>query len=241
MRAVLISLILLMSASAYAAPDYAREKKWADEITPGIVVGDALYLEATGHKFLTLYTEAASAKAGLVIVHGIGVHPEHGLIGVLRSRLVDEGYTTLSIQMPILAVDAQSDAYQPLFPEAVERIKAAVKLLQSKGYKKIAVVSHSLGSRMSHAYFKANADSPAVAWVAIGMADDSYAEIKLPIYDLYGAKDNPPVVKNAEKRAATLKSNAASKQTRAPNADHFFTGQDDALVKYVKDYLDSTK
>ena len=151
MRAILISLILLMSASAYAAPDYAREKKWADEITPGIVVGDALYLEALGHKFLTLYTEAANAKAGLVIVHGIGVHPEHGLIGVLRSRLVDEGYTTLSIQMPILAVDAQADAYQPLYPEAVERIKAAVKHLQSKGYKKIAVVSHSLGSRMSHA------------------------------------------------------------------------------------------
>ena len=72
MRAILISLILLMSAPAFAAPDYAREKKWADEITPGIVVGDALYLEASGHKFLTLYTEAASAKAGLVIVHGIG-------------------------------------------------------------------------------------------------------------------------------------------------------------------------
>ena len=240
MRAILISLILLMSASAYAAPDYAREKKWADEITPGIVVGDALYLEALGHKFLTLYTEAASAKAGLVIVHGIGVHPEHGLIGVLRSHLVDEGYTTLSIQMPILAVVAQSGAYQPLLPEAAERIKAAVKHLQSKGNKKVAIVSHSLGSRMSHAYFKANADSPAAAWVAIGMADDSYADIKLPIYDLYGEKDNPPVVKNAKKRAATLEGKATSKQTRAPNADHFFTGQDDALVKYVKEYLDKT-
>ena len=240
MRAILISLILLMSASAYAAPDYAREKKWADEITPGVVVGDALYLEASGHKFLTLYTEATNAKAGLVIVHGIGVHPEHGLIGVLRSRLADEGYATLSIQMPVLAVDAQADAYQPLYPEAVERIKAAVKHLQNKGYKKVAIVSHSLGSRMSHAYFKANADSPATAWVAIGMAGDSYAGIKLPIYDLYGEKDNPPVVKNAEKRAATLEGKAASQQTRAPSADHFFTGQDDALVKYVKEYLDKT-
>ena len=121
-----------------------------------------------------------------------------------------------------------------------ERIKAAVKHLQSKGYKKIAVVSHSLGSRMSRAYFKANADSPAAAWVAIGMTDDSYADIKLPIYHLYGEKDNPPVVKNAKKRAATLEGKATYKQTRAPNADHFFTGQDDALVKYVKEYLDKT-
>ena len=238
MRAWLIFIIGLVASSAFAAPDYAREKKWADEITPGIVVGDAVYLEAAGHKFLSLYTEAANAKAGLVIVHGIGVHPEHGLIGVLRGRLADEGYTTLSIQMPVLAVEAESNAYQPLMPEAVARIKAAVAYLQSKGAKKIAVVSHSLGSRMSHAYFKANSESPAAAWVAIGMADDSYAGIKVPIYDLYGAKDNPPVVKNAAKRATTLKGNAASRQTRAPNADHFFTGQDDALVKYVKEYLD---
>lgn len=240
MRAIVGLLALLMSAVSIAAPDYAREKKWADEITPGIVVGDALYLEAAGHKFLALYTEAAKVKAGLVIVHGIGVHPEHGLIGVLRSRLADEGYTTLSIQMPVLAVEAQSDAYRPLMPEATERIKAAVKFLQGKGAKKIGVVSHSLGSRMSHAYFKANADTPAAAWVAIGMADDSYAGINVPIYDLFGAKDNKPVVKNAQKRAATLKGKATSRQTRAPNADHFFTGQDDALVKYVKDYLDKT-
>lgn len=240
MRAVLVALILLISTSAFAAADYAREKKWADEITPGIVVGDAQYLEAKGHKFLTLYTGAPNAKAGLVIVHGIGVHPEHGLIGVLRSRLADAGYTTLSIQMPVLAVEAQSEAYRPLMPEAAERIKTAVQFLQSKGYKKIAIVSHSLGSRMSHAYFKANADSPAAAWVAIGMADDSYAGIKVPIFDLYGQKDNPPVRKNAKKRADSMKGKAASKQTRAPNADHFFTGQDDALVKYVKEYLDKT-
>lgn len=234
----IIFLSLLCSQLAFAGADYAREKKWADEITPGIVVGDAHYLEAKGRKFLTLYTEAANAKAGLVIVHGIGVHPEHGLIGVLRSRLADQGYTTLSIQMPVLAVEAQTEAYQPLFPEAVERIKAAVSYLQSKGYKKIAVVSHSLGSRMSHAYFKANADTPAAAWVAIGMADDSYAGISVPIFDLYGQKDNPPVRKNAKKRADSLKGKVASKQTRAPNADHFFTGQDEALVKYVQAYLD---
>ncbi|MBT9611842.1 MAG: DUF3530 family protein [Burkholderiales bacterium] len=240
MMRFIIFLSFLCSQLAFAGADYAREKKWADEITPGIVVGDAQYLEANGHKFLTLYTEAANAKAGLVIVHGIGVHPEHGLIGVLRSRLADAGYTTLSIQMPVLAVEAQSDAYRPLMPEAVERIKTAVQFLQSKDYKKIAVVSHSLGSRMSHAYFKANADTPAAAWVAIGMADDSYAGIKVPIFDLYGQKDNPPVRKNAKKRADSMKGKATSMQTRAPNADHFFTGQDDVLVKYVKEYLDKT-
>lgn len=239
MRFVIL-LSMLCTQLVFAGSDYVREKKWADEIVPGIVVGDAVYLEAKNHKFLALYTEAANAKGGLVIVHGIGVHPDHSVIGVLRSQLADQGYTTLSIQMPILAVDAQSEAYLPLFPEAAERIKSALKYLQDKGAKKVAVVSHSLGLHMSYAYFKANTDTPAAAWVAIGMGGDSYAGVSVPIYDLYGQNDLPEVVKNAKKRADSQKGKASFKQTRAPNADHFFTGQDDALVKYVKEYLDKT-
>ena len=74
MRAWLMSLLLVVSIPAFAVSDYAREKKWADEITPGIVVGDPVYLEqANGHKFLGIYTEVAGAKTGLIVVHGIGV------------------------------------------------------------------------------------------------------------------------------------------------------------------------
>jgi hypothetical protein len=36
---------LLMVALLASGADYIREKKWADEITPGIVVGDPLYLK----------------------------------------------------------------------------------------------------------------------------------------------------------------------------------------------------
>ena len=43
------------------------------EIVPGVVVGNPHYLQARGHQFLTLFTEAPQARAGLVIVHGIGV------------------------------------------------------------------------------------------------------------------------------------------------------------------------
>lgn len=233
----LFLLLLIVLQPAWAGPDYAREKKWADEIVPGIVIGDAVQLETQGHKFLGLYTEAANAKAGLVIVHGIGVHPDHGLIGVLRSRLADMGYTTLSIQMPILAVEADAKAYQPLFPEAADRIKAAAKFLQDKGNKKIAIVSHSLGSAMTKSYFQNNANSPFAVWVAIGISSDSYDGVKLPVFDLYGEKDLPAVVKGANGRKGTLV-NGKSMQTMAPKMDHFFTGYDDDLVNFVSSYLD---
>lgn len=235
----LFLLLLLALQPAWADSDYAREKKWADEIVPGIVVGDPVYLEAQGHKFLGLYTEAPNAKAGLVIVHGIGVHPDHSLIGILRSRLADLGYTTLSIQMPILAVDADAKAYQPLFPEAAERIKAAARFLQDKGNKKVAIVSHSLGSAMTKRYFQNNPDSPFAVWVSMGISSDSYDGVTLPIYDLYGGNDLPAVVQGATGRKATL-GNSKSMQTMAPNMDHFFTGYDDDLVNYVQTYLDKT-
>ena len=46
-----------------------------------------------GRKFLGLYTEAAQPRAALVIVHGVGVHPDHAVIGALRASLADAGYT----------------------------------------------------------------------------------------------------------------------------------------------------
>lgn len=242
MRTLLMSLMLLLSASAFAASDYAREKKWADEITPGIVVGDPIYIEqANKHKYLAIYTEAANAKAGVVVVHGIGIHPDWGMIGTMRSQLADQGYTTLSIQMPILAVDAQSEAYAPTFPEAVERLTLAVAHLKAKGYKKIAIVSHSLGSRMTRDYMATN-PADVAGWASLGIGGGAtYDGIKAPVLDLYGSKDLPPVLAGAKKRAASIKGNPASKQVVIKGADHFFAGQEDAMVKTTKDFLDSLK
>lgn len=246
MRSWLLGLLLLLSVPAFAGSDYAREKKWADEITPGIVVGDPVYLEqANKHKFLGIYTEAPGtnmgAKMGLIVVHGIGIHPDWGMIGTLRQQLADQGYTTLAIQMPILAVDAKSEDYPPTFPEAAERLQLAVDYLKAKGYQKIAIVSHSMGSRMSHFYMVKNPPDVA-AWAALGFGGkDTYQGIKAPVLDLYGAKDLPAVLSGAKKRAASLKGNPASKQVVIPNTDHFFANHEDAMVKAVKEFLDSVK
>ena len=50
------------------APDYAREKRWAEEITPGLVVGDAVYLtQKSGHKFLAIYAGTSQARAAVIL------------------------------------------------------------------------------------------------------------------------------------------------------------------------------
>jgi pimeloyl-ACP methyl ester carboxylesterase len=236
---IFVVLLLLVSQLAFAGADYAREKKWADEIVPGIVVGDTVYLALkNGHEFLALYAEAKDARMGLVVVHG---HPDWNMVGTLRTQLAEQGYTTLSIQMPVLASDAKAESYQALFPEAAERIGTAVDYLHAKGYKKIAIVSHSMGSAMSHMYVVKNQEK-LIAWAALGMGQNlDYTGIHIPILDMYGEQDLPPVLSMAAKRADSLKGNAKSKQVKVPGSDHFYNSHETEMVHEVKKFLDGIK
>lgn len=236
----LLLLVLLLSTACVQAADYVREQKWANEVTPGVVVGDPVFLEqSNAHKFLTLFTEPPKAKAALIVVHGLGVHPDWGLIGVLRSQLADLGYATLSVQMPVLANEAAPEDYPATFPEAAERLQVAADFLRAKGYEKIAIVSHSMGSRATHSYLSAHPDAPVAAWVAIGMGSaDNYAAMKMPVLDLYGEIDLPQVLNGAKQRGQSLKGKAKSRQAVVPRADHFFNDRDADLVQHVQRYLD---
>jgi pimeloyl-ACP methyl ester carboxylesterase len=234
-------LALALPASAFAQADYAREKRWADEITPGILVGDAIQLDLpSGRKFLGIYAPARAAGPAVIVVHGLGVHPDWNLINALRSGLADQGYATLSIQMPVLAAEAKADRYPPLFPEAAERIAAAARFLKAKGHPRIAIVSHSLGSRMANYYVDHAGGAGADAWVAIGITERYTGDdlFRLPVLDIYGERDYPAVRDNATARAESLRSVRGSAQIEVAGADHFFSGHEGELVRHIKTFLD---
>lgn len=237
MRHLLFLLGLCLSLNALAA-DYAREQKWADEILPSVLTGDPVYIEqADGHKFLGLYTPADPAKPAAILAHGIGVHPDWGLIGALRQRLAEAGISTLSIQMPVLKAEAKGEDYVPTFDLAAQRLKLAVDWLKAKGQGRIHVVSHSLGSRMSYRYLSGKPDPAVAGWVAISppTAED-YAKVGLPILDIYGDNDLAHVVRNAPARAKGL-TRAGARQVRVEGADHFFEGKDEALFKLAREFI----
>lgn len=204
-----------------------------------MLTGDPVWLALpSGHKYLSLYTEAPKAKGAVLLVHGIGVHPDWGLVGMLHQRLADAGYTTLSVQMPVLAADAKAEAYLSSFPESSARLHKAVAFLKDKGYAKVALVSHSLGCRMSYRYL-ASHDEPAVkGWAALSApGTDDWGRLRIPVLDLYGENDLPQVLDNAKTRAIGL-TQAGSSQVRMPGADHFYEGKDDALLEQVQGYLE---
>ncbi|MBI4192802.1 MAG: DUF3530 family protein [Betaproteobacteria bacterium] len=242
MRLLIAALTLLVSATCFAQADYAREKRWADEITPGLAVGDAVYLtQKSGHKFLAIYTAVAPPGAAVITVHGLGVHPDWALIGALRSGLADRGYATLSVQMPVLAADAKDKEYLALFPDAAGRLQAAVAFLKTEGHRKIVLASHSMGSRMSNFFLTGTPANGVDAWVSIGISSGEFAEpgkLRLPVLDIYGERDVPQVLKQADARATVLKKLKGSAQIEVAGADHYFAGHEGELIKQVRQFLD---
>jgi len=240
-----VAWILLAAAFSAAAQDYEREKRWAAEIVPSLVVGDAVQLKLpSGREFLGLYTERKGTPAAVLLLHGVGVHPDHGVIGTLRVALADMGYATLSIQLPVQKSDAQLEDYFPaVFPEAVERVRAAGTWLAGHGYRRVVLLSHSMGSWMANVYYENTADSPFAAWVCMGLTGGfgGMRNVRVPVLDVYGEQDLAQVLRADWRRRATLVAIDGSKQVRIAGADHHYTGKEKELAAQIRDFISSLR
>jgi pimeloyl-ACP methyl ester carboxylesterase len=252
-RRYLIGLIFLLLAGQSVATtksDQAKEKRWEDQIVPSLMVGDAVKLKAAGTEFLALYAPNTDKHlyGGVILLHGIGAHPAWPqIIEPLRIALPDHGWSTLSLQMPILPNEANLQDYLPLMPEAPARIQAGVDYLKRKGIKNIVIVAHSMGTTMANVYLANKPDKDVHAYVAIGMSnpfpkqyDNAKAlrKINLPMLDLYGSQDLETVLTFAKARAESARRvNKRYTQLQVLGADHFFTDMQDDLVRRVRGWL----
>ncbi len=249
MRTAIILLFSLLFANVQAS-DIAKEKRWADQIVDSIMDGDALYLEADGHEFLTIYTEAEEeSDKGMIVVHGTGIHPNWDqVVQPVRVEMTANGWNTLSIQMPILHNEAEYADYVPLYPEVPPRMQAAEAYLKQQGMKQIVIVAHSQGATMS-SYYLSRTPSSASAFVAIGMgatqkdshlnSAKSLESIKIPVLDLYGSEDLPGVLETSDKRKQSAAHNKAYKQHIIQGAGHFFDDQNEELIEAIDQWLSS--
>ena len=236
--------------STVFASDLDKEKRWAEQVIDSLLDGEAHYLNDGKNDFLSLVTENEDGDAplGAVIIHGTGVHPNWvDVIQPLRVGLTEKGWHTISIQMPILPNEASHDDYTALFPDAPARIDAAVNYLKNEmDVKRVVLVAHSLGSSMT-AYHLSRNQPEVDGFVAIGMGAGSrhpnrdnvahLKSIKLPLLDLSGSEDLESVVKSNEARKASQAHNASYTQIIEPGADHFFDGEEEALLNHVSNWL----
>ena len=246
-RVFLAVLLLALSAAGQGhTQDFEREARWRSEIVPGLVVGEAVDIPGPGGRaFLALLTTPSGAdratKTLIVIVHGIGVHPDHGIVGTLRMDLADRGYATLAIQMPVLPSDAPPEHYEPLFRNAAERIASTAAWARDRSYRDLVLVSHSLGSRMSNAYFDHTRASAFRAWVALGLGGSYSAKFAqqppVPVLDIYGERDLESVLSSASAREPVAR-RSGGRLERIAGAYHFYAGRESVLVSLIARYAE---
>ena len=243
---------LLFLSFSVGASDLDKEKRWAGQVVEAILDGDAIWLNDGGHEFLGIYTESEeSSNRAVIVMHGTGIHPDwQQVIQPLRVGLTEHNWNTLSIQMPVLANDAEYIDYAPLYDEVAPRIDAAIKYLQSKGIKDIVLIGHSQGSSMA-AFYLSTTKQKLSGFAAIGMAtfaDDprmdsirSLKKIQVPVLDLYGKDDLENIIASAGDRAAAAKQAGNKNYTQIVIAgNHFFDDNEDELVEKVAGWLTAT-
>ncbi len=244
-------ILFMLIMPGIHASDLAREQRLQDQIIDAIFDGEPEILNADGHAFLSIYTEADDARGAVIIMHGRGFHPDwEDTVNPLRVGLVDYGWNTLSIQLPVLEKTAKYYDYVPIFDEAIPRIDAAIDFLQRQGNSKIVVIAHSCGSHMALNYVRKHGDARFSAYVGIGMGATDYGQpmrepfpldqIRKPILDVYGGDDFPAVQRLAGIRAQQMavEGHPLSQQIKIPEANHYFTEMGDELVEVVGNWLD---
>lgn len=238
-RLLVHAMLALGAAIASAATaDVARETRWAEQVVPQLVVGDAVWLATPQHpRVLALYTEPPkTTREAVVVVHGMGVNPDWNLIGVLRTALADRGFATLSVQMPVLAADARRDDYIALFPDAGERLTSAVAWLHAKGYARVAIVSHSMGSAMVDAWL-ARGSASVDAWVPVGMLVPFAVAPRQPVLDVVAERDLPDALSASKMRKPQLPRDACSGALVVGGTDHYFGDAAPRLAEAIAPFI----
>lgn len=247
-----VVLIAGLLAGVASASDTGKEKRWADQVVDAIMTGEAQWLMAGKQKFLGIYTEPAADKVlgGVIVAHGVGVHPNWtDIVQPLRTRLPEQGWHTLALQMPILSNEAKLEEYASVFPEVAPRIDAGIAFLQQKGVKNIVIIGHSLGSAMVAHYMATHPGADIKALVSVGATGshfkapkfnyiESLKKIKKPILDVAGSEDSEDVIKTEKLKAQTAREAGANyRLVKVEGANHFFVGKEDQLIREVGSWI----
>ena len=236
-----LCLLLALRCGSVAAQDYEREARWTQQTLATLVEGEAVYIAQTsGHRFLGLWQPAKQPRGAIIIAHGRGWAPDHDLYGALRTKLAEAGYSTLSIQMPVLPGTAKIGDYLPTFGDAAERIGLAADWLRARGNARLAIVSHSLGATMANHYLITRSDVKVDAWVFISIITglEDMFRIKIPVLDVYGSRDWSVTIVGADERRKQFQKVPGSQQVVVEGAMHFFENQQDELTRVIVGFLD---
>jgi pimeloyl-ACP methyl ester carboxylesterase len=226
----------------------------AAEVTRRLTVGEAVALTVGERTVLALQTEqsAATPKGAVLLLHDLGGHADWpGVVAALRRALPAQGWTTLSVQLPLpphAPIEAQRAAF---LDQATARIEAALAHLRATNPPNVVVAGHGFGALAAMNYCVSRAEAcQGLVLVSLphhfaqGEADPrldaagGLARLQGPVLDLYGTAERREVVATARARREAARTNPGYSELALPGADHFFRGQEQLLARRVYGWLE---
>ncbi len=255
LKTTVVLILLLIPAFLVRADALDRqfEQQVSEKLADEVKDGEVLWLNAKGEKFLGLLVKQTNpiANGAVIILHGMGAHPDWPqTISPIRKILPEHGWTSLSIQLPVIAPKNQVEDYGKTLESASARIDAAIALLHENNFRNIVVIGHSFGAVSALSYLENQKEQNIVSLVAIGLKDYAFLKpsidllgliekSKIPILDIYGTRDYKEATDQADDRrlAAKKGGNSGYTQMAIEGADHYFTNLEDALIKRIRGWM----
>ncbi len=233
-----------------------REQEIAQKLVRIADADEIVSLKASGTRFIGLYKSArdgaVNETSGVVIlVHGMGAHPDWpDVISPLRTRLTKSGWSTLSIQMPILSPEESVAEYGKTLKIANRRIQAAVDYLHAWEMDPIILLGYSFGAAQSASYLASDQPENVAAFVSVSVLSQKFIKPKLdvfksigginiPILDIYGEEDLADVRRGIDDRrlAASKNGHNSFQQIELQQAGHNYLGAEKALAEQIQLWL----
>jgi pimeloyl-ACP methyl ester carboxylesterase len=255
-----VGFMLNGQLAAEGIKELSREQQIAEKLALTADADETISLKAPGGRFIGLYKRAKSSeiKTGeahgvVILVHGMGAHPDWpDVISPLRTRLTEFGWSTLSIQMPILSPEEPIAEYGKTLKRANGRIQAAVDYLREWEIESIILLGYSFGAAQAANYLASNKPEDIKAFVSVSMLAQKFIRpgldvykfiggITIPILDIYGEEDLEDVRRGIDDRrlAASKNGNDGFQQIELQMSGHHYLGFEDALVEQIQIWLQS--
>ncbi len=259
-----VFMLVFMLNGQLAAEDIkelSREQQIAEKLTLTADVDEIINLKVSGAHFIGLYkrakrseTNTGEAHGVVILVHGMGAHPDWpDVISPLRMRLAEFGWSTLSIQMPILSPEEPVAEYGKTLRLANSRIQAAVDYLHDWEIDPIILLGYSFGAVQAANYLATNKPEYIKAFVSVSMLAQKFIKPELDVYkfisgitvpmlDIYGEEDLEDVRRGIDDRrlAANKNSNTGFQQIELQRSGHHYLGFEDVLVEQIQVWLQNT-
>lgn len=234
------------------APDAGREQAIVDAVSARVPAAEVLLLEVEKAKVLALYKEQTGRepRGAVLLLHAMDdTADEPGLIHALRTELPAAGWSTLSLQLPVLPAGSPREAYGGTQEAARKRIAAALARLAELRPESIAIVGQELGASLALATAAGAREVRGVVALSLSSADGlnppavtvpAMHELKLPLLDISGEFADPAQRRLTDQRASAARAaqHTGYSQTIVPGVDDMLDGATEAVVARVRAWLD---